>query len=99
MLHRAPLTEADINKYCAIYADAAKLRKTSFQNFAEEYRKLLESHGMNALTYAMLSTRITTAMTIIDAEPKEPARDGWQQADVELVRKNLDRIKACMKSG
>ena len=74
-----------------------KLRKGSFQNFTKGYRKLLESHGMNPLSYAKLSARVTAAMGLIDGK-LGVAIDESQKADVEIIRKNLSRIKACMKA-
>jgi methylthioribose-1-phosphate isomerase len=96
-LAKRALTDADIEKYIAVRTDITRLgtpRNTAaeLQKYAADCKKIRSRHGITDAEYSVLLGRIMTAQNIIRMEKQVPA-PGDKKADVEIVRKHLQRIR------
>ena len=96
-LSTRPLTDADIDRYCAVFADNLKATKTA--KTADERRRAtegaLQKNNITATEYAILNGRIMGAIMMMSVnKPCPEARKG----DCEVVSRNMQKINDAQKS-
>ena len=95
-LSKRPLTDADIDRYCAVFADNLKALKTA--KTADERRRaneeVLQKHNMTATEYVILNGRIMGAVMILSINKPCPEA---QKADCEVVSRNMQKINDAQK--
>ena len=96
-LSKRPLTDADIDRYCAVFADNLKLTKAA--KTADERRRAteeaLQKHDMTATEYVILNGRIRLTVQILSLN--RPCPDA-QKADCEVVSRNMQKINDAQKN-
>jgi hypothetical protein len=95
-LAKRPLTDADIDRYCAFFADNLKATKTA--KTADERRRAteeaLQKHNMTATEYAILNGRIMGAVMMLSVNKPCPEA---QKADCDVVSRNMQKINDAQK--
>jgi hypothetical protein len=91
VLSERALTKEDVERYLASLPDWQKVGKNP-----EEWRNVIERHGLGTSEWLMLHGRITAAFSALKM-PDAPVPT-HHPGDADVVRPFLDRIDAALKS-
>lgn len=93
-----PLTDDDIEKYCAIVKESLPLQKNlKGEEFTQAQNKIIIKHGMTPTDYVFINLRINNAILFINMEKTNPIPEA-KKSDVEIVRRNLDKIQSAVRA-